>query len=513
VLSCLALLAAATLASGEAAANGRFPRAERLLEDPQDAEHLILGATFGLLVTSDAGSSWQHVCEASFAEAGLQTDPLIAFAPDGAVLAGIYASVARSNPDACDFHKTLGMNNREAVPDFALAASVPGRAIGVLVRLLEDGSSQNQLYRSDDSGQSWSTLGPLLPDSIRTVATVDVAPSDAECVYLSGLDAEGAGVLLRSDDGGETFEAFPVPTNSVQGEVPYIAAVDPDDAHALYLRTDEWEYVPTEQVAHANDALLYSSDGGAHFSELLRKRGKLFGFTFSPNGQELLIGYGDPVEAGGGRLTDAAALGIYQAPKGSSDFERRYTGSIGCLNWTARGLYACTLEADTGFSLGRIASTDFALDSTAELRPLLRLADVVGPLACPACSSGAICGDYWESTCQSWGRMDCQSLLDEASAQCGGAGGQGSAGSAAGGESAGGTDQTSFAAGSGCACRIGRAEGPEGAWCCALLGALLLLRPSAKALRAAGVLRFGDSPFCRKRTAPAPGALRRRGRA
>jgi hypothetical protein len=56
VLSCLTLLAAATLASGEASANGRFPRAERLLQDPFDASHLILGATFGLLVTRDTGA-------------------------------------------------------------------------------------------------------------------------------------------------------------------------------------------------------------------------------------------------------------------------------------------------------------------------------------------------------------------------------------------------------------------------------------------------------------------------
>src|SRR6185369_170331 len=142
---CASLLSVAVAFSSLAQANGRFPRAERLLEDPRDPSHLILGATYGMLVTHDAGSSWSLVCEASFADTGLQTDPVIALAPDGAVLAGIYASVARSNADACDFQRTLGSNNRQAVPDFALSASVPGRAIGILVSLLEDGTSQNQL--------------------------------------------------------------------------------------------------------------------------------------------------------------------------------------------------------------------------------------------------------------------------------------------------------------------------------------------------------------------------------
>jgi MYXO-CTERM domain-containing protein len=379
--------------------------------------------------------------------------------------------------------------------------------------LLEDGTSQNQLYRSDDAGQNWSPLGPLLPDSIRTVATVDVAPSDAERVYVSGLDADGSGVLLRSDDGGESFEAFPLPTDASHDEVPYIAAVATHDKNALYLRTDEWEYDPVQQVANANDALLYSSDGGAHFTELLRKHGKLLGFTFSPDGEDLLVGYGDPVEAGGGRLTEPEALGIYRAPQGSGDFEKRYAGGVGCLTWTARGLYACTLESGTGFSLGLMAGSDFDLASTAAFTKLLRLADVVGPLECPACSSGAICRNYWESACESWGRTDCEALSATPPAECGGAGGESNAVSAAGGAQAGDAaspDQTLVATGSGCACRVGHAQGSAGAYWWLLLAGLWRRRPNATALRAARALRFGDSPSCRKQTARALGVPRRR---
>jgi hypothetical protein len=471
-LSSLGLVAAAIAISDMAAANGRFPRAERLLEDPQDPSHLILGATFGMLVTSDAGGTWRHVCEASFAEAGLQTDPVIAFAPDGAVLAGIYASVARSAPDACDFQKTLGMNNREAVPDFALSTSVPEHAVAALVKLLEDGTSENWLYGSDDGGQSWSAFSEKLPSAIRTVATVEIAPSDDARVYVSGLDPDGAGVLLRSDDGGKTFEAFAVPTDVIQQEIPYIAGVDATDPDAIYLRTDEWLYDPDLQVANANDALLYSADAGAHFAELLRRGGKLFGFTFSPDNAELLVGYGDPVEAGGGRLTDAKALGIYRAAKGSSDFEQRYAGSIGCLTWTAQGLYACTLEAETGFSLALAANSDFDLATPADFTALLRLQDVAGPLACPACSSGGICKNYWQSTCESWGRTDCESLIPTTPDACGGAGADGGASSAGraneGGEAT--ITPNATTAASGCGCHVaGHDVGSKTAWLLALV--------------------------------------------
>ena len=411
VLWSASLLTAALAVSTAAAANGRFPRAERLLEAPGNPQQLTLAATFGLLLTQDGGASWRHVCEASFADTDLQTDPVIALSSDGVLLAGIYASVARASSDACDFQKTLGHSNREAVPDFTLAASVPGRVLAAQVSLLEGGTSENQLYWSDNDAKSWAKLGSTLPSSIRTVATIDVAPSDAERVYVSGLNADGAGVLLRSDDGGQTFEALPIPTDAEHDEVPYIAAVDPENADSIYVRTDQWAFDPVEQVANANDALLYSDDGGRHFAELLRKPGKLFGFTFSPDGTELLLGYGDPVEAGGGRLTDASSLGIYRAPKGSDAFEKRYAGSVGCLTWTEQGLYVCTLEAETGFSLGLASNTDFDLAKPADLQPLLRLQDVLGPLECAANTSGSICRNYWESTCQSWGRTDCASLL------------------------------------------------------------------------------------------------------
>ena len=450
------LLTAALAVSTTAAANGRFPRAGRLLEAPSNPQQLTLAATFGLLLTQDGGANWRYVCEASFADTDLQTDPVVALSSDGVLLAGIYASVARASADACDFEKTLGHSNREAVPDFTLAASVPGRVLAAQVSLLEGGTSQNQLYQSDNDARSWSLLGPILPSSIRTVATIDVAPSDAERVYVSGLDPDGAGVLLRSDDGGQTFEALPIPTDAAHDEVPYIAAVDPENADALYVRTDQWAFDPMEQVANANDALLYSDDGGRHFTELLRKPGKLFGFTFSPDRTELLLGYGDPVEAGGGRLTDANALGIYRAPKGSNAFEKRYAGSVGCLTWTEQGLYVCTLEADTGFSLGFTPNTDFDLAKPADLQPVLRLRDVLGPLDCAADTSGSICRNYWESTCQSWGRTDCESRQSTEPKP----------------------ESEPLTAGGGCSCQLG-SHAHAGAWCALALALVLARRRQA----------------------------------
>jgi hypothetical protein len=363
-----------------------------------------------LLVTVDRGATWRYVCEAAYGERDLSVDALTALSVEGALLAGIYSGVSRAERDACDFRRTLGQNNREAVPDFALSVSVPGRALAIMVAIPEDAEPYSQLYRSDDDARTWEPLGERLPDVMHTPLTIDVAPSDADRIYLSGLGEDYAGVLLRSSDGGESFETLPIPTDGAGFEYPYIAGVDADDPNRLYVRTDFWQYDPETGSATARDALLYSDDAGATFSEVLRASGKLLGFAFSPDGSELLLGYGDPLEAGGVRVTDPDALGIYRAPKGSSGFEKRYTGSVSCLTWTEQGIYVCTHEDQTGVSLGLIEQTDFDLARPPELQPLLVLADVVGPLECEACSTGAVCASYWQSTCQNWGREDCAEL-------------------------------------------------------------------------------------------------------
>ena len=64
----IALLAlSCALLAGSAAANGRFPRAQRLLEVHDDPNVLVLSATYGVLITADRGATWRHLCELGFA--------------------------------------------------------------------------------------------------------------------------------------------------------------------------------------------------------------------------------------------------------------------------------------------------------------------------------------------------------------------------------------------------------------------------------------------------------------
>lgn len=467
-----------------------------------------------MLVTHDRGKNWFHVCEAAFAEPGQQTDPVVALLPDGALLTSIYSSLSRSSDGACDFEKRLAGDPSHAVPDFTIDGE--GATVAVLVTT-ENGSSRSQLQESLDGGQRFQALGQPLPDSMRLVATVDVAPSDPQRIYVSGLGAGGVGVLLRSDDRGQTFRALPLPIDERNDEVPYIAAVDPKNADALYVRTDVWQYDELSGIATAADALLYSADGGEHFTELWRAGGKLFGFALSPGGQELLLGYGDPVE-GGGRFTDTGALGIYRAPAGTSDFAKVYDGAVSCLTWSEQGVYACTAQAQTGHALGFAKASKVTLESELAFEPLLSLLEVKGPLECGACTSSAGCGEYWQATCTAWGRSDCDALEPanggapscpsdaEAGADSGGAASgpadpRGGAPSSAGGPSQGGVltgsaasagtgavraggdaGEATSAPGAGCGCRAAGSPHNSGLAAWTLLGMFVVWRRRARLL-------------------------------
>ena len=118
-----ALLATAVTLAPAALANGRFPRAERLIEHPSDPNQLVLGATYGLLVTRDRGANWHFVCEASFAhDPSYMGDPLLDYLGDGSLIVGVQTSMSVSSDQACDWIPTL----REAdafLVDHAVAKS------------------------------------------------------------------------------------------------------------------------------------------------------------------------------------------------------------------------------------------------------------------------------------------------------------------------------------------------------------------------------------------------------
>jgi MYXO-CTERM domain-containing protein len=379
-------LCAASALPGSALANGRFPRAERLLEDPRDPNHLYLAATFGLLETADRGKNWYQICESAFALKTLEGDPQLEVLPDGSLLTGIFETLNRSEDCGCGFHTVLAEPEAESVLDVSLHRS--GKVVA-LVRDISSFPGRVHIAESSDNARTFYKLSDL-PSEVVDAYTIDVAPSDPARLYLTVPALNGApAALLVSNDRGESWERRVIPGTDTT-VLPYIAAVDAKNADRVFVRTDNWD---DELEFHAQDALLVSDDAGKTWRQVLHRQAKLLGFALSPDGSTVLAGYGDPIEAG--RSVNPDDFGVYRASSSELSFERISIDPVACLRWTGTGLYACILQTppDLQVALGFAADANFSLATPSPFTTLLDQRDVRGPLGCTA----AQCTEAWET--------------------------------------------------------------------------------------------------------------------
>jgi photosystem II stability/assembly factor-like uncharacterized protein len=465
LLALLLTLAPSTLA------NGRFPRAQRVLEDPDDPNRLVVGATYGMLVTDDGGASWHVVCEASFAGVPLGSfDCVFDRVEGGALLASFGDAMARAEEPYCDFSRVLGGDMQNRVVDFSVLPSAPSDVLAIVTRRV-DGSGASVLARSTDGGKTFEEVGAELPLVDNFAVTVDRAPSLPSRVYVSGVDATDQSLLLVSEDGGGSFEARAIPDVPADAR-PYIAAVHPDQPDTVFVRTDGYAD-DGFGVRNADDALFATRDAGRSWQMLLRAGAKLYGFALSPSADRVLLGFGDPRDV----TIDPEALGVYSASVGADaigDFSQLTTEAVSCLKWTARGLYVCATDFEVGFHLGFREDADLT-GGLASFTRLLELPKVLGPLECPPETSGASCAEDWSTTCSAF-RASCAGAAGAGGAANGGAAGSG--GTATGGAGAGPAPQAS-----GCGCRIGEPLGSR-AGAAAFVAALLVAWRRRSARRA-----------------------------
>jgi hypothetical protein len=422
-------LVVGALATIPARANGAFPAVSQLVSDPGDADHLVLRSTFGLLVTRDRGASWDWLCEAGMGYKDVQ--PPMAVLPGGVILLAVPNGISRSDATGCDFALATGVD--AMVLDLA---RIPTKADGAVAVSLTGTTAQ--LWRTDDAGMSFSAVGDPIASFIPF--TVDVAPSDATVVYVSGLSGT-QGTLLRSEDSGQSFDAFSVP-NTTTAHRPFIAAIDPNDANVVYVRLDG---EPSN--------LEVTRDGGKTFAAPLTTEVPALGLAVSPDGATV--------------IASNSFDGTFRADATDLDFQKVACGGPSCLSFTNSGLFGCGDQRTDGFIVGR------SDDLGATFERVVDLTCVRGPAACdPSTSIGRECPSVWPSIQAQIGATTCAPPDVASNTNCfGGAGDDGNTASAASGGSnasggsagAGGTSATRgapsasghTAGGGGCGCHVG----------------------------------------------------------
>jgi hypothetical protein len=364
---CAVLLAGLGLLSATAHANGRFPRADQLAFVPGQPDRLWLRATFGLVASSDAGRSWDWVCERAIGFSG-QQDPALGILEGGVVVAGLFEGLAQSDDQGCSWFFAETQLPGTPIVDFTVRPGMPAAALA-LAWEAQPATASTPGYRSrflatDDGGRSWRPYGAGIDPAV-LVLTLDVAPTDPERLYASGIRAGASrtAALYVSTDRAATWTERPVPFETGSEQGLYIAAVDPNDADLVYLRTS----------SATRSRLLVTRDAGQSFQEPYAG-GPMLGFALAPDGSRVYLG----------GLED----GLWTAESRALVFEQRSSLPVQCLAASADTLYACSSTMG-GFALG--ASRDDGTSFT----PLLQLDAVRGPLACAPQTSVAQCAAEW----------------------------------------------------------------------------------------------------------------------
>ena len=505
---CAAAVASTLLAAPDAFANGRFPRAQRLLESPGHPERLTIAATYGLLVTDDRGKHWSFVCDAAFTfQPMFGSDVVIGLNGEGAMLLGVQKSVTLSRDRGCDFTKVLEPSGSSAVDDFAMS-STNANDVLALVTTFEAGKNTIHLQESTDGGQSWKVIGQPIPAAL--AYTLDIDPLNTNHLYVTGSmlssDASAPELFLTSNDRGASWTTQTIPGTSSTSS-PWIAAVHPKDGNKIFVRTDSWKNDGVSNDS-AGDALLYSEDGGKTWTELLRAGGsdpaipgaKMLGFALSPDGSTALVGYGDIVDPVRVVDPDGKWMGLY---KSSSDGKYSFGAGapaapmrlmdvpVTCLSWTKEGIYGCFAPQGQSHYLAFTSDTSLA---PASLTTLMKANEVLGAPQC--CNGRAVSACVWQNDCSVLGACDAGAPPSDAGGgNCGGGGGGGAAGarpdaSATGGAGGGtGGGSTGGAAGApggsggaipdnpddpaDCTCHLGAGGGTAGRALLWMLGALI----------------------------------------
>jgi MYXO-CTERM domain-containing protein len=370
--------------AGAALAHGSFPEGRQLLTDPTKPERFWLRTTYGVLKSEDHGATWSWICYEAPGFVPTE-EPVFGVTQNGTLLAALFDGLSRTN-DGCGW-SPVSAELQKTTTGLAIDPGNPSHVWALVSRGDGQGGFENQLWKSTNAGDSFTLVGaPYDTDGL--LLSLAVAPSDPTRMYIAGLFATTFGNnalvsgVLTSSDAGQNWERTDL--TAPAGSSVYVAGVDPTNADNVYVRFEKLNATSAEL---SDSWVMYSTDAGQTFQEVLRKKAILFGFTLTPDNSRVLVGFGDPQ---GPINVEKADLGLWSAPAGTSDFTQDHAAHISCLTFVGNDLYACTSQFQDGFELGVSKDLGKTYEKVMELGH-------VTPLICPAgTATGDKCAAPWE---------------------------------------------------------------------------------------------------------------------
>ena len=351
-----------------ASANGRLPDGTGVDGFPNSS--ILFPTTFGLLISNDAGATFNWVCESNIGYGGTY-DPDYAIATNGDVWATTFEGLRVSRDGTCNWETIAGPLDGRFIADVEIASD------GRVWATSATGGQDNNIFVSDDGATF--TAGNL-SDPIIWWRSIRIAPSDPDIIYVSGFklaQPDGAGGMLppeahlrKSIDGGATFLPMPI-TDFTFGQSPnlFIDAISPDNPDLVFARV-------LGARAPIGDDIYRSTDGGATWTRVLEFQDIVTAFTILADGLTVVagtrnncIGDEETDEKGCVRISNdggATFTAPTTEPKMGCVFERGPGELLACgANW----------EPDN-FALARSTDGGNTWDK------IVRFSEIAGPLSC-----------------------------------------------------------------------------------------------------------------------------------
>jgi photosystem II stability/assembly factor-like uncharacterized protein len=241
----------------------------------------------GVYRSLDGGGSWVH---AGLPEAGQigriavdPRDPDVAFV---AALGHPFGSnpergVYRTRNGGADWERVLFISDSTGAVDLAMNPGNPRVIYAGMWRAerkpwtMISGAAEGGIYRSVDSGDTWTRLEGGLPDGLVGKTAVTVSPANPDRVWVLIEAADGEGGVYRSDDAGESWDQ--VNTNrNLQQRAWYYTHIyaDPVDENTVYaLNVNLWK----------------SIDGGRTFQRIAVPHGDTHDLWIHPADPEIMV--------------------------------------------------------------------------------------------------------------------------------------------------------------------------------------------------------------------------------
>ncbi len=361
------MLAALALHAPAARAHLGYPDTTSVTFRRGHPEQMMVGATFGAVMTRDGGRSWRWLCPEALTYGSWRPETYL-WQADGTLLAATGSALIRSRDGGCTwsshpyFSPPEDRTRASWLWPISLASpdSNPQR---VWVSTGRSGSL-NGVYRSDDGGETF-TLSTL-QSTTAVYPSIKVAPSDTRRLYVSASTPTGLR-LYRSDDEGQQWEEIAQPFPEYSGTSrPYdlfvlkVSETNPDRVWAR-VTAETWTYV------------LESQDGGHTFRSVVHPENQAHDGV-----DEYLMGI--EVSADGNTLWAATPTRLFRVRAGETHATLlSLPEGNACAERVGETLYVCGASRLHDWAL---ATT---LDEGATYTPILNLPDLQPPSAsfCP----------------------------------------------------------------------------------------------------------------------------------